>query len=71
MKILKNIWDWADGNKTIICMSTATLLQQAVKYDLLPDSKGLNFLIGIAITFGTGSLGHHIKKGYFSKNKGR
>jgi hypothetical protein len=71
MKILQNTWNWLNGNKTIICMTAATVLQQAMKYEIVPDSKGWNFAIGLFITIGTGSLGHHIKKGYFTKNKGR
>ena len=67
---LKKIWNFVDGNKTIICMSTATILQQAVNSGILNDSKGINFAIGLTITLGGGSLYHHVKKGYFSTKKG-
>lgn len=71
MKTLKNFWNIIEGNKTIICMTTATVLQQAIKYDIINDSKGLQFAIGLSITFGGGSLWWHAKKGFFSKNKGK
>ena len=60
---MKNIWNYLNGNKTIICMTSAAILQQAIQYDILSDSKLLKFVIGILILFGTGSLTHHVKKG--------
>lgn len=66
---LKKTWDYLNGNKTIICMTTATILQQAINAGILSDSKALSFAIGVSITLGTGSLAHHVKKGYFRANK--
>lgn len=67
---MKKAWEFLNGNKTIICMTTATVLQQCINSGILNDSKGLSFAIGISLTLGTGSLGHHIKKGYFKRSKG-
>ena len=67
---MKKAWEFLNGNKTIICMTTATVLQQAVQYGLINESNGVNFAIGLSITLGTGSLGHHLKKGYFTRKKG-
>ena len=67
---MKNVWKFLNGNKTIICMTTATVLQQAVSYGIINGSKELSFVIGVSMVLGGGSLGHHIKKGYFRKSKG-
>ena len=67
---MKKIWNFLDGNKTIICLSTATILQQAINTGILSDSKGFQFTIGITLALGGGALGHHIKKGYFTTKKG-
>jgi len=67
---MKKAWEFLNGNKTIIFMTTATVLQQAIQYGIINDSKPLSFAIGLSITLGTGSLGHHIKKGYFTSKKG-
>ena len=67
---MKRVWEFLNGNKTIICMTASTMLQQAVKYDIVPESKGISFAIGITMTLGGGSLFHHAKKGYFTRKKG-
>jgi hypothetical protein len=68
--IFKQIWKFLDGNKSIICLGTATVLQQAIKYDLINDSKMIQFTIGLTLVLGGGSIWHHAKKGYFSGKKG-
>lgn len=68
---MKTFWKYIDGNKTIICFGVATLLQQALKYDIIKDSNVLQFIIGTFLLLGGGSLGHHVKKGYFSTKKGQ
>ena len=67
---MKKIWKYLNGNKTIICMTCATILQQAIQYNVLSDSNGINFAINILLLLGGGSLAHHVKKGYFGQNKG-
>lgn len=66
---MKKIWNFLDGNKTIICLGTATILQEAIRAGILHDSKGLSFTIGISLALGGGALAHHVKKGYFSTKK--
>ena len=67
---MKKVWNFLNGNKTIICLTSATILQQAVNYNLINDSNGIQFAIGLSLTLGGGALGHHIKKGYFTTRKG-
>lgn len=68
---MKKIWDLLNGNKTIIFNTTAGLLQYAVANQLLADSSGIKWTIGVLFTLGGGSLIHHAKKGYFKRNKGQ
>ena len=62
-KIAINEWKWTNGHKTIIFNTSAAVLQQAINYDLIKDTKGMQFTIGLLLTFGGGSLVHHIRKG--------
>jgi len=66
---MKKTWQFLNGNKTIICLGAATILQEAVKYGVIGDSKSIQFSISICLILGGGALGHHIKKGYFSTKK--
>jgi len=66
-KKLKQLWDYLNGHKTIIFTTAVIVMQQAVKYDILEDSKGVNFAIGLTMTLGGGSLAHHVKKGLKKK----
>ena len=70
MNYLRKIWDWLDGNKTIICsVIVAVLSQNYIKQFVEP---GLHeFLLWLFIALGTGALFHHIKKGYLSTDKGK
>lgn len=61
---MKKTWEFLNGHKTVIFMTTATVLQQAMISGLINESKGLNFAIGMTLTLGGGSLAHHLKKGY-------
>jgi len=67
---MKKVWDFFNGNKTIICLGTASILQEAIKYNVIQSSNGLQFTINIALILGGGALGHHIQKGYFTSKKG-
>jgi hypothetical protein len=67
---MKKTWDWLNGNKTIIFNTSAALLQQMVLSDIVTETKGVKFTIGVLFVFGGGSLAHHIKKGFFSRKKG-
>jgi len=60
---VNKLWNYLDGHKTVIFMTAATIMQQAVNYDVINDSKGVNFVIGLTLTLGGGSLAHHVKKG--------
>ena len=64
----KDFWQRLDGNKTWILLSIGTVLQQAVQYDLLSDSKGVKFSIGVCIALSSLTIGDKIiRKNSFSK----
>lgn len=67
---MKTFWKIIDGNKTIICWSIPVILDQAVKYNIIDNTKFIQFIVGLFTVLGGGALYHHAKKGYFSKNKG-
>ena len=60
MKILKKIWDFLDGHKTIICSIGYVLVNK----EILPQSDIVEIII---LILGGGSLGLHIKKGLIKK----
>lgn len=66
MKLFKIL----NGNKTIVCLSLATILQQAIEYDIINNSNYIQFTLKVLLLLGGGSLMHHAKKGYFKQNKG-
>lgn len=66
-KKLKQLWDYLNGHKTVIFMTAATVMQQAVNYGIINDTKGVNFAIALTVTLGGGSLAHHVKKGLKKK----
>lgn len=66
-KKLKQFWDYINGHKTIIFLTAATVMREAVNYDLVNDSKGVSFAIVITTVLGGGSLVHHVKKGLKKK----
>jgi len=67
---MKKLFKILNGNKTIICLTISTVLEQAIKYEVLNNNKYIQFTIGILVLLGGGSLMHHAKKGYFKQNKG-
>jgi hypothetical protein len=67
---MKRIWNFLNGNKTIIFLGAYTALTEAVKAGILNDSSGVKFTIGMFLALGGGAAVHHAKKGYFSVKKG-
>lgn len=67
---MKKMWASLNGNKTIICMTMATILEKAIEYDILNESKLYSFIISLLYALGVGAFGHHVKKGYLKRNKG-
>lgn len=69
MKILKTIWKFLNGNKTIITGSLLAMLQlQFVKRNIpAPTLEVLNWGLGALAAL---SAGHHISKGYFTTKVG-
>jgi hypothetical protein len=67
---LQKAWKFLNGNKTIIFSTTAAILQYGVNNNMLHNSTGMKWSIGICFVLGGGSLIHHISKGYFSTKKG-
>lgn len=68
ISFLNKSWNYINGHKTVIFMTVSTMLQQAVNYNILPDSDIMKYTIGLTMTFGGGSLFHHVKKAR-AKNK--
>jgi len=65
-----NIWLRLNGNKTAICSFIASMLGGGMEMGLLPEKTWIKWIMLLFITLGGASFGHHIKKGYFSKDKG-
>jgi hypothetical protein len=70
-QFLLNIWNILAGNKTIICGFVYGALQEGMRAGVLHDSNYMRWGLGITLFLATGSLADHIKKGYFTKNKGQ
>jgi len=62
---VKKIWQMLNGNKTIIA---STLLLIAANVPIPEPYRSI--IIGILSLLGTGSLAHHVQKGYFRTDKG-
>lgn len=60
--MLAKIWNWLDGNKTIICAIVIIFLQSALGEMYIP-LEWREFLLLVFQAAGLGSLGHHIVKG--------
>lgn len=69
MKFLKNLWNWIDGRKTIICSIIVIVLQSAVGEKYVP-AEWLELLLTIFMGLGIGSLGHHVVKSVKKKKNG-
>jgi len=67
---MKKILSILNGNKTIICLTLATVLQKAIEFDIINNSNYMQFTLNLLLLLGSGSLLHHAKKGYFKQNKG-
>ena len=62
---LKKIWQMLNGNKTVIC---SMLLLIATNVPIPEPYKTI--IVGLLSLLGTGSLAHHISKGYLRTDKG-
>lgn len=67
---MKSLIKIINGNKTIICLSVYSIMEQAIKFDVLRPNKYIQFTMAVLLLLGGGSLMHHAKKGYFKQNKG-
>lgn len=67
MKTLTKIWNYLNGNKTIICAFIWLLVSKDI-INLSPEWESV--LEWILITLTGGSFAHHVKKGYLKKEKG-
>jgi len=67
MEILKKIWKWFDGNKTII--GTFLLLLLAKFGTLWFSPNMLEVLNWVLVTLTGASFAHHVKKGKFTIKK--
>jgi hypothetical protein len=66
---LKKIWDWINGNKTII---GSLLLAASGQWgsQVIPNQNLLTLINGVIVLLTGASLVHHVKKGYFTTKKG-
>lgn len=68
MKILFAIWQFLNGNKTIICLFGLWLIEKG----WMPvGGAWLEILQWLFMAGAGGAFAHHVKKGYISKNKGQ
>lgn len=67
MELLKTLWKWLDGNKTIMGTFLLLLLSKFGNSWFSPDV--VEVLNWILITLTGGSLVHHIKKGKLTTKK--
>lgn len=64
---MKKIWNFLNGNKTIICAFVWLLLSKG----LIPISPEWQSVIEWVLMAATGgSLAHHVQKGYLTAEKG-
>jgi len=64
MRVLKTIWAWLDGNKTIICAIIVSFASQSFAREWFGVNT-CNVIIWIFGPAGVLSLIHHGAKGYF------
>lgn len=67
MEILKKIYAWLDGNKTILCTVLWLLIVKGV-IPLSPELQSVVEYILMALT--GGALADHVRKGYLTTAKG-
>jgi hypothetical protein len=67
MKILISIWNYLNGNKTIICTFIWILISKDIIHVTPEWQSVIEWILG---TLTGGSFVHHIKKGYLQKSKG-
>jgi len=65
---MKNIWNWLNGNKTIICTFIVALLSQSFIAEMFKNAELLTFLIWLFSGLAAGSFIHHVKKGSFKSD---
>lgn len=65
--VLKKIYAWLDGNKTIICAGIWYFLNSGI---VTISSEWMDMINWIMGTLTAGALGDHVRKGYFSTTKG-
>lgn len=66
---MKKVWEWLNGNKTIICAVLLSLISQPfIAEHIQPEL--LEWIKWILTGLGAGSLADHIRKGFFSKYVG-
>ena len=67
MELLKTIWKWFDGNKTIIGTFLLLLLSKFGAVWFSPDM--LEVLNWVLVTLTGGSFVHHVSKGKLTTKK--
>lgn len=64
---MKKLWNYLNGKKTLIFMTAVAIMDQAIQFEILPDSDKIKFIISILALLGGFSWGHKAKKAYNNK----
>ena len=67
---MKKIWDYINGNKTIICLFIVAVISQPFIQGFINNPALVEFLTWLFGALATGSFAHHVAKGYLGDEKG-
>jgi hypothetical protein len=67
---MENVWKWLDGNKSIIVLSLANALQQAILMEVIPKTNVSEYIVWMLFAISGGTIWQHVQKGYFTVDKG-
>jgi len=65
---MTNIMKWLDGNKSIILLSIANALQQAVVMNVIANTAQVQYVVWLLFAISGGAIWQHVQKGYFTTN---
>lgn len=64
------LWNYLNGNKTIICLFIVAVLSQPFIQGLIGMPDLVEFLTWLFGALAAGSFTHHVTKGYLAEDKG-
>jgi hypothetical protein len=60
--ILITIWKWLDGNKSIILLSVANAMQQAMLMDVIAKTNLSQYIVWLLFAISGGTIWQHVQK---------